>query len=126
MQHRRTVTILLHSPSDPPAGGDLLLSVADRAGSYEESNPTASKPFTVAVGEDVEYDWNLETNGAATSTPYCFRMTKADGEFFDAYDFYPTIWTAGYVPETRNWRWYDDGPAYACPRGARAPVCCDD
>jgi hypothetical protein len=93
---------------NPPTPTDLLLSVSDRAGSFEESSPTAVNPFNVAPGEHVEFDWILETNGAATSTPYCFRMTKADGTTFNSYTYYPTIWTAGYVPETRNWRWYDD------------------
>lgn len=93
---------------DPPPGGTVLLSVTDRAGTYEEENPTAVNPFVVAVGEDVEYDWNIEQNGAATNTSYCFRMTKSDGTPLDRYDFYPTITTKGYMPESRNWRWYND------------------
>jgi hypothetical protein len=65
-------------------------------------------PFATAVGEDVEYDWNIQNNGAATDTPYCFRMTKADGTAFNDYSFYPTIRTAGYTAQTDTWRWYDD------------------
>lgn len=93
---------------NPPTGGDLLLSVSDRAGSYEEENPTGSNPFSVAVGEDVEYDWALEDNGAAASTTYCFRMVKSDGTALDTYSFYPSVTTSGYRPKTQNWRWYDD------------------
>ncbi len=93
---------------DPPNPGDLLLSVSSRAGVYGEANPTPLNPFAVAVGEYAEYDWNIQNNNAATNTPYCFRMTKSDGTPFFAYDFYPTIRTAGYTALSRNWRWYDD------------------
>ncbi len=93
---------------DPPTPGDLLLSVSSRAGTYGEADPTPLNPFAVAVGEYVEYDWNIQNNNAATNTPYCFRMTKSDGTPFFAYDFYPTIRTAGYTALSRNWRWYDD------------------
>ncbi len=91
-----------------PAPGQLVLSVSDRAGTYGESVPTPVNPFATAVGEDVEYDWNIENNGAATDTPYCFRMTKSDGSAFYDYAFYPTIRTAGYTAKTDSWRWYDD------------------
>ncbi|MEK7498246.1 MAG: hypothetical protein AAB611_00090 [Patescibacteria group bacterium] len=93
---------------NPPTAGDLVLSISDRAGSYEEENATALNPFSVGVGEDVEYDWALQDNGANPTTTYCFRMVKSEGTAFDAYTFYPTITTSGYRPETRNWRWYND------------------
>ena len=93
---------------NPPTGGDLLLSVSDRAGSYEEENSTASNPFSVAVGEDVEYDWALQDNGASSATTYCFRMVKSDGTALDTYTYYPSVRTSGYRPKTQNWRWYDD------------------
>ncbi|MBI5153143.1 MAG: hypothetical protein HZA36_01655 [Parcubacteria group bacterium] len=93
---------------NPPTAGDLVLSVSDRAGSYEEENPTISNPFQVGVGEDVEYDWILQDNGAVPATTYCFRMVKSDGTALDTYTFYPSVTTSGYRPETRNWRWYDD------------------
>ncbi len=94
--------------TNPPIVGDLLLSVSDRAGSYEEENPTVSNPFSVAVGEDVEYDWALQDNGATASTTYCFRMTKSGGTPLDTYSFYPSVITSGYRPKTQNWRWYSD------------------
>jgi hypothetical protein len=50
----------------------------------------------------------VEHNGAATNTDYCFRMAHADGAAFVNYALYPVVRTAGYSPETRNWRWYDD------------------
>ncbi len=93
---------------DPPPGGTVKLSVSDSAGTYQESNPTAVNPFAVIVGNDVEYDWNIQSNNAATNTPYCFRMTKSDDSAFFSYDFYPVITTRGFFPEEKNWRWYDD------------------
>lgn len=94
---------------DPPTGGDLKLSVSDRAGTYEESNDTASNPFAIAVGEDVEYDWNVENNGATGATNYCFRMARGGGgAALDGYNFYPVVRTAGFRPKSQNWQWYDD------------------
>lgn len=93
---------------DPPPVGKVLLSVSDSAGTYQESNPTAVNPFAVIVGNDVEYDWNIQSNNAATNTPYCFRMTKSDGSALFSYDFYPVITTRGFMPEEKKWHWYDD------------------
>jgi hypothetical protein len=93
---------------NPPTGGDLKLSVADRAATYEESNDTAVNPFAVAVGEDVEYDWNIENNGATGATNYCFRMVLQPAAVLGSYNFYPVIRTAGFRPKSQNWRWYDD------------------
>jgi hypothetical protein len=93
---------------NPPTGGDLLLSVADRAGTYEEGNPSASNPYRIYVSEDVEYDWVLENHSAPDRSTYCFRMVLGNGAVLDTYNFYPTLVTAGFVPRTQNWRWYDD------------------
>jgi hypothetical protein len=93
---------------NPPTGGDLKLSVADRAATYEESNDTAVNPFAVAVGEDAEYDWALENNGAAGTTNYCFRMVLTPSTAMGSYNFYPVARTAGFRPKSQNWRWYDD------------------
>ena len=93
---------------NPPTGGDLNLSVSDRAGTYEEENNTKINPFTVAAGEDVEYDWLIQRNGGVDKGTYCFRMVESDGVPLDAYTYYPTITTAGYSVESQNWHWYDD------------------
>ena len=94
--------------SSSPQAGELLLSVSDRGGTYEEQNGTGQNPYRVNIGEDVEYDWSIEDNGATASTTYCFRMTKENGAEFGSYSFYPTLSTSGYRPKTQNWRWYDD------------------
>ncbi len=93
---------------DPPTGGDLVLSLSDRAGTFEEVNNSKGNPFAVFIGEDVEYDWVLQDNGAATNTDYCFRMAYSGGTSFGNYAAYPMIRTAGYTPKSRNWKWYDD------------------
>ena len=104
---------------DPPTGGDLLLSVSDRAGTYEEQNDSALNPFLVYPGEDIEYDWLLEHNGAADKSSYCFRMAEADGSNLFAYSNYPVIRTVGYEPLVTDWRWYDDetNATPSSPRG---------
>ena len=105
---------------DPPSVGDLLLSVSDRAATYENNNSTAPNPFAVNPGEDVEYDWSIENNGAVASTPYCFRMVESGGSAFSAYDYYPVIRTAGYNAKSQNWQWFDD-ETVANPLVALAP-----
>ncbi len=96
--------------TDPPAGGDLLInSVSTVAGTYEEQNPSAVNPFTAFPGDDVEYDWVVQHNGAKDKTSYCFRMIEDNGTLFKEYGSnYPTIRTVGYEPVITNWRWYDD------------------
>lgn len=93
--------------SDPPGAGELLISVSDVGGRLVEQNPSASNPYAASDGEDIEYDWFIEHNGADPRTVYCFRMTRLN-EPLDGYFNYPTIRTAGFTPTTRNWRWYDD------------------
>jgi hypothetical protein len=91
-----------------PAFGTLNLSVSDVAGTYEEVNNTAVNPYAVDIGEDVEYDWHVEHNGAAQRSDYCFRMVKSDDTPLVAYDNYPTLRTTGFTPIVDGWRWYDD------------------
>jgi hypothetical protein len=94
--------------TNPPAFGDLLLSISDRAGTFEEANPTAVNPYKIYMGDDVEYDWILEANGVVDFTSYCFRMTETDGTELDEYVYYPTMTIAGFQVEQHAWRWYDD------------------
>jgi hypothetical protein len=95
--------------TNPPTGGDLLISVADRAGSLVHDNPSAVNPYPVDEGDNIEYDWYLEQNGANPQSTYCFRTVRSDGTPLEGYgSIYPQIRTAGFTPLTRNWRWYDD------------------
>ncbi|MEM9336233.1 MAG: hypothetical protein AAGA35_00045 [Patescibacteria group bacterium] len=93
---------------DPPTVGDLNLAVSDVSGSYIEENPSPANPFEVQDGEDIEYDWIVEHNGAQGSTFYCFRMVNSDGTPLDGYFNYPELRTAGFTPVALNWRWYGD------------------
>jgi hypothetical protein len=93
---------------NPPTGGDLLISVSDVAGSLVEENPSAVNPYPVNDGDNIEYDWYLEHNGANPQSTYCFRATRSDGTPLDSYSNYPQIRTAGFTPVSKNWRWYSD------------------
>lgn len=92
---------------DPPTGGDLLLSVSDVAGTLEEENDSIANPYGASEGDDVEYDWIIEQNGANAETFYCFRAVESNGTVL-AYENYPQLRTASFSPKTQNWRWYDD------------------
>jgi hypothetical protein len=94
--------------TDPPTGGDLLLSVSTVAGTYEEANDTATNPYIAFPNDQIEYDWLVEHNGANDKTSYCFRMVESDGSAFNTYSYYPTLRTVGYEPLITNWRWYND------------------
>lgn len=94
--------------TNPPTGGDLLISVANRSGVLSHENPSEPNPYSVIDGDYIEYDWNLEHNGALPQSTYCFRVVRSDGTPLDAYNNYPQIRTAGYSPVTRAWRWYGD------------------
>jgi hypothetical protein len=73
-----------------------------------EENPAPANPYIVDAGEDVEYDWFIEHNGAISRSNYCFRMVRSDGTPLDGYFNYPQIRTAGYSPRTQDWRFYED------------------
>ncbi len=93
---------------NPPTGGSLLLSVSDVAGSLEEGNDSIANTYPALDGEDTEFDWIVEQNGAAAGTYYCFRMIESNGTVLDAYLQYPQLRTASFTARTQNWRWYDD------------------
>ena len=94
--------------TNPPGVGDLLLSVSDRAGTYEEMNPSAVNPYKILIGEDVEYDWVIEAHDVPDLTSYCFRMVHEDGAELDEYLYYPTITSSGFEVTQEDWRWFSD------------------
>jgi hypothetical protein len=105
--------------TDPPTVGDLLLSVSTVAGTYEEANNTPVNAYTAFPGDQVEYDWVLQDNGATDKSSFCFRMVQSDGTLFTAYTNYPVVRTVGYEPQITDWRWYDDETSLT-PTSARA------
>jgi hypothetical protein len=94
--------------TNPPTGGDLNLSVSGRAGTYEEANDTSLNPYKVLINENTEYDWVLEANNVADATTYCFRMVEDTGTPFYTYTYYPTLTTAGFEVQQKDWRWFTD------------------
>ena len=111
---------------DPPTPGDLLLSVADVAGNLVHQNLSASNTHIAFEGEDVEYDWYVQHNGALADTTYCFRTVEADGTALSGYLQYPQIRTAPFTPRITDWRWFDDAenetPSVATASLNTAPV----
>ena len=94
--------------SDPPLPGDLVISVSDVAGRLVHENPSGINTYSVIDGEDIEYDWYIQQNGAQPESTYCFRMVRDNGAVLEGYFNYPQIRTAGFRPITKNWRWYSD------------------
>ena len=94
--------------TNPPTGGELLISIANRSGVLVHESPSAVNPYPVDDGDNVEYDWYLQHNGATPQSTYCFRAVNSDGSPLDSYSNYPQIRTAGFSPATENWRWYND------------------
>ena len=90
--------------TNPPAGGDFAVSVSDRAGTFEEENPSALNPWPYLETEDVEYDWVVSSNPGvvATSTRYCFRMVKSDDTPLNVYTYYPAIPHCGLCRKERE------------------------
>lgn len=94
--------------TDPPNPSDLLISVSNVAGTLEHQNISTLNPYSALDGDQVEYDWYLQQNGANPLSTYCFRVVKSDGTLLSAYTDYPKIRTAGFTPVSKNWRWYSD------------------
>ncbi|KKQ54160.1 MAG: hypothetical protein US75_C0043G0003 [Candidatus Woesebacteria bacterium GW2011_GWC1_38_13] len=81
------------SSTDPPTAGDLNIGVSDRAGRYVESDPTTTNPYAVAVGEDMEWDFNVQYNGNAEAHTYCFKIRRDTPADLDGYNAssYPQV-----------------------------------
>jgi len=106
--HPTSVTAATPVSGDPPTASDLLLSVSNVAGTYEEGGSSAFTPFAANPGDNVEFDWSIEHNGADEETEYCFRMIESNGLEFVEYDFYPRLLTAAYRPVLLQWQWFSD------------------
>ncbi|MCB9811890.1 hypothetical protein H6783_03175 [Candidatus Nomurabacteria bacterium] len=96
------------TPSDGTTLPSTVLSVSDVAATYEEENNSLVNPNAATLGDDVEYDWVVEHNGALQRSDYCFRMVESDGTLLSEYLYYPTLRTTGYTPVSGNWQWFDD------------------
>lgn len=76
--------------------GANRISSTETAGAYVEINPTATNPNEVTAGNEVEWDFHVQNNGAADGTTYCFKVEKSDDTDLDNYesDSFPKIETA--------------------------------
>jgi uncharacterized repeat protein (TIGR01451 family) len=89
-------TIWRFATSSVTDGADLSaakLSVSDVLEEYAKSNPTQTNHNTATIGQDIEYDFHLENNGAAPATQYSFRVTDSAGGALSAYTNCPTLTT---------------------------------
>jgi len=80
-------------PADGTTLTNTLLTTSDVVESYEEQNNSTFNSNAIAVGQDGEWDWLIQNNGAPHDTSYCFRMVRADGTPLDGYTNYPEIST---------------------------------
>jgi hypothetical protein len=77
----------------------LKLTVSDVLQKYAKSAPTTTNPNSATIGQDIEYDFHLEHNGAVAATTYSFRAVKSDGSVLSSYTVCPTLTTS---PVTSN------------------------
>ncbi len=84
------------SVADNTSLSSILLASSTVAQTYEEENPSLANPKFVPVGGFAEWDWTLYNNAASSSSNYCFRMIRSNGEPLDYYniDSYPKLTTA--------------------------------
>ncbi|XOB42584.1 MAG: IPT/TIG domain-containing protein [Candidatus Nealsonbacteria bacterium] len=96
------------TPSDGATITSTLLSVSDVLGTYEEENNSVSNPKSASVGQDIEYDWVVQNNGAIANTSYCFRMVESDNTVLSTYNNYPEATTPSSVLDQTTFRFYDN------------------
>lgn len=85
------------------------LGVSDVSGRVSESDPTSTNPNAVTAGQDLEWDWVIQYNGASEAHSYCFRIERDDGTTLNAYnsDSYPKIETRpGVTDQMRHGNFY--------------------
>ena len=76
-----------------------LSPVSNVLESYVTTTPTYVNPNSVSVGEEMEYDFHIEHNGATSTDQYSFRVVESDNTEFDSYTNCPTLATG---PETAD------------------------
>ncbi|MFZ1721029.1 MAG: hypothetical protein WAU07_00835, partial [Microgenomates group bacterium] len=82
------------SESDGTTLTQLKISSSDVLQVYAKSSPTTANPNGATVGQDVEYDFHIQHNAAASATTYSFRVVESDGTALTTYSNCPTLTTA--------------------------------
>lgn len=90
------LTIWRFATSSVTGGTDLTaskLASTDVLEEYSKANASGTNPNSLTAGQDMEWDWHIENNGAQTGFSYCFRMVKSDGTALTTYnsDSYPRV-----------------------------------
>jgi hypothetical protein len=89
------------SVSDGATLTTAKLSTTNVLENYVKTASSSLNPNSATVGQNIEYDFHFEHNGATANSTYCFRAVKSDGTVLDAYnsDGYPKLETR---PSTEN------------------------
>ena len=80
------------TPSDGANVTSNLLTTSDDTQSYVEENNAPSNPNGISDGDNGEWDFVIESNGANEGTDYCFRVVLSDDSII-SYTNYPTVST---------------------------------
>lgn len=78
----------------PADGADIssnVLTSSDVRGSYEEFNPTVTNARSATAGQDIEWDFALDSSDATLDTAYYFRLIKNNDTALTSYTRYPQI-----------------------------------
>lgn len=102
-----------------------LLSVSDKAQTYEQENNTASNPNAIESTEDGEWDFVIQNSAATAGTNYCFRMVTSEGTPLDGYNNYPQLITNS-VPDAPTLTVLFDNEATSTPTPYFEFVAADD
>lgn len=80
----------------------LLINQSNVLQSYEEVNNSVGIPTAMAIGEEGEWDWVVQNNGASSGAEYCFRLVKASDSSPIYYTNYPKVTTASSISISLN------------------------
>ena len=96
------------TPNDGATLSAELLIGSDVVETYEEHNSSAATPNTIGVGQQAEWDWVVQNNGALATTTYYFRTVYGSGAPVSGYTNYPQITTAEPDLAQSQYRWYQN------------------
>lgn len=80
----------------------LLIAQSNVLQSYEEENISVGIPTVMTLGQEGEWDWVVQNNGATSGTDYCFRVVKASDSSVIYYSHYPKVTTAAAISISMN------------------------
>lgn len=90
-------SIWRYATSNITDGGSLTaaakLSTTNVKEQYIKSSASGTNPLSATVGQNVEYDFHIQHNGATTATQYSFRIIETTDIFLSVYSQCPTLHT---------------------------------